>query len=812
MLLLGRESVTYVVGTETSLSKYDYDTRVVNNSIVTVQIDGEKSEKNVELVYLYKVVPNYYLKVADGAYMLLESSTTGSIFGGVIMEGKPSSSYIQTKVNVSSLEAKQLPDGNTMYVVGMADPYICGYSYGEIYYGYVKISDNAFVRVYCLEQDGYVVDVVYEGCRGVRYMYFDILYNVMDYVTVNNGVITVSSELISKLLASSSEPGDYVGIQLMATKTIGRDTYHYLFREFLEFNIESEITLPGHNLSDSKSPFYVLFEGHNQGDKIEIRSYIDENGDLVITGAEILSIGTEFDSYFPADPFLEKDEGMSNSTGLDIYSYEHHDRHGSSYLYKNGKYYHFYSWNNYEIETKTIEELLGNWRIEDMRYQFTIYPDANTPAQLHERMVYNINVTCIDPNENEGDSLVSAAMARITIYGFLMDGELQVLTGVNYVSDSLVTFEGYMPFDEYMDWLEYRVEIDSPDDGIWYPEYYKPYIRECPINGKIQTITRYRVTLTEPSYNVSYEIKAMKAEDGKYITSSVVVNSYLFIEGEATDLPGQDAIERQYLRTFCNGVYTIADFDWVETTKYYAIKIGDIFYDYDDYVNNHFHQISSLEEFRQQVSNTVRVYRAWDDESGQYRFYRSFIPGEYLQGENEIFDFTEPSYNYDIREIGTTVSGYAFDEIIYTLDETINPEITKIVLSDGKEYYHTDGIGYVKLADNIYVRAALGYDEYGNPYAVCLYRRARVWSYVLNGYDLFNEYLNRTNYSVTIPREMLDYMRDMPEWCSFTIEMNNAGGITINYYVLDAMFDGRYTFGDGYFGGGESGDKGYGKG
>ena len=812
-----RENVTYVVGTETSLSKYDYDSKMVNRAYATVQMNGDKSEMNVELVHLYKTVPRYYVKVADGAYILLDQHLSGSASGNWIQEGKPTSTYIRTKINVSSLETKLLPDGNTMYVVGMADPYICEYSYGELYYGYVKISDNAYVRMYCLEQDGYVVDVVYEGCRGVRYMYFDQLYEVMDYVTVNNGVITVSSELISKLLASSSEPGDYVGIQLMATKSIGRDTYHYLFREFLEFNIESEITLPGHNLSDSKSPFYVLFEGHDPGDKVEVRSYIDENGDLVITGAEILHIETSFDSYFPADPFLEKDVAMSNNTGLDIYSYEYHDTRGSSYIYKNGKYYNFHCWSNYEVEAKTIEELLDNWRIEDMRYQFTIYPDANTPAELHNKMVYNIEVTCIDHNTNNGGSdLVNETMARITVYGFIMDGKLQVLTGAHYVSDSLVTFEGYMPFDEYMDWLEYRVEIDSPDDGEWYPEYYKPYIRECSINGKIQTITRYRITLTEPGYDVSYEIRAMKNEDGKYITSSVIVNEYLFIDEVATELPCQDAVERRNLTTFCNGVYTLANFDWVETTTYYAIKIGDIFYDYDDYSHNYLHQIASLEEFRQQVSNTVRVYRVWDGESGQYRFYRGFVPGVSIRGEDEIIDFVDPSNDYYITEIGVSVFGNPFEEIVYILDETVNPEITEITLSDGKKYYHTDGIGYVKLADNLYVRAVLGYDENGDPYAICLYRRASVWSYVLNGYDLFNEYINRTDYSVTIPREMLDYMRDMPDWCSFVISMNGTT-ITINYYTLDAMFNGGYDFGHSGnsgddFGGGDYGDKGYGKG
>ena len=67
-------------------------------------------------------------------------------------------------------------------------------------------------------------------------------------------------------------------------------------------------------------------------------------------------------------------------------------------------------------------------------------------------------------------------------------------------------------------------------------------------------------------------------------------------------------VTRLLCKLLCNGIYEIVDFTWVNTHKYRAVKIGDIFYDYDDYYNNRYDQISDLDEFRQQMYNTDRVY------------------------------------------------------------------------------------------------------------------------------------------------------------------------------------------------------------
>ena len=220
-----------------------------------------------------------------------------------------------------------------------------------------------------------------------------------------------------------------------------------------------------------------------------------------------------------------------------------------------------------------------NWRIRDARYCYTIYPDIDTPAELHNKMVYSIYLTCLDDNYRYGDiSIVYEDHATIEVFGFVHNGELQILTGAVSKGESLVTFEGYKSIDEYISSLQYRVEYPEFE----YDEYGKYGSEQYAIEGSIVTLKRCRVIITEPGYGVSYTISLFEDESGKYISRASVIDEYLFIHDEE-EVPDGFVSEKRYQRTFCNGIYTVADFEWIDTHTYYAIKIGDIFYDYDDY-------------------------------------------------------------------------------------------------------------------------------------------------------------------------------------------------------------------------------------
>ena len=811
--------LVYVLGDEVSLSEFEYDNySYYYNEFSTIQVNGEKIDVDVvTTISLQRLAPDYFVKVADGIYLYLNTKYgiadtivgiggTGAD-GSVIIGGINStvgnkvdvltSSCLVQNVNVSGCETITLNDGNTLYVIGTAFAESIGYSYGEVAYGYVEVIEGNYLRTYCVYQDGYMVDVVYEGSGSEITLSYDDIYDLDDYITRSGNVITVSKELINKLLNSCTEANDYVAVVLRAVLTVDDTDYYFIVRDYLKYNLPDEITLPGASSEDRVDAFYALFYGYDDGESPRYNIYVNEDGDLVIEGAVISRIDAEFKNWFPADPFLEYDEEMSDATGLDIWSYDYYDNAGNTFVLIDGKYY-YYDWqNNYDIEKMSLSDIIkNNWYLADVRYCFDIYPHEDTPEELHNKPVYDIYLSFI----NDGGYIVTAEDAKIHIYAIVLDGKFQVLTGAVPAGESLVTFEGYMPIDEYMNSLRFEVVGEENNlDEYWEESYY--YI----INGVQTKLTRVNVMLTESAYGITYYINLYKAPDGKYVTNAAFIDEYMMVRDEATILDNY-VFTKTYQKRYCNGVYTLAEVNWTYTHRYYAIRIGGVFYDYDDYRNNWYDQITDLEDFKNSMYDTDRVYVCWDDEYGCYRFYDKFIPGVFIEGYEELDGFELPTDEYNWSQLGNTKEGYAFYEIVYYIDESIDPEIEVTVLDDGHVFYHIDGIGYVKLAEDHYVKAVLYVDEYGNTSARCYYRRAYIYDYALENCGYLDEYFNRTDKSITIPKEMVEYMDEIPDHCAFSVTIGEQT-IIFNYYVLDSYFNGDFggdydsgLKGDGDFG------------
>lgn len=795
-----------VLGDEVSLSEFEYDnySYYYNNFSSMLQINGEKIDVDVvTVITLQRLAPDYFIKVADGVYLYLNtkygivdsivggfgSGADGSVGGNIIVNGNVSnkieiltSSRLVQNVNVSGCETITLNDGNTLYVIGTAFAESIGYAYGEVAYGYVEVIEGNYLRTYCVYQDGYMVDVVYEGSGSYITLDYDFVYDLDDYLTRNGNVITISKELINAIIDSCTDPEDYAGITLRAVLTVDDTDYYFIVRDYLKYNLPDEITLPGASSGDRVDVFYALFYGYDDGEGPRYNIYVNEDGDLVIEGAVISRIDVEFKNWFPADPFLEYDEEMSDATGLDIWSYEYYENAGNTFVLIDGKYY-YYDWqSNYDIEKTSLSDIIkNNWYLADVRYCFDIYPHEDTPEELHNKPVYDIYLSFI----NDGGHIVSADDAKIHIYAIVLDGKFQVLTGAVPAGESLVTFEGYMPIDEYIDSLRFEVVgVEDNMDEYWDESYY--YI----INGVQTKLTRVNVMLTESAYGITYYINLYRTPDGMYVTNAAFIDEYMMVRGEAA-IFDYYVMSRTYQRRFCNGVYTLVEFDWKMPYKYYAIRIGGVFYDYDDYRNNWYDQITDLEDFKNSMYDTDRVYVCWDDEYGCYRFYDKFIPGPYIKGYEELPDFVLPTDEYNWSQLGNTKDGYPFYEIVYYVDESIEPEIEVTVLDDGHVFYHIDGIGYVKLAEDHYVKAVLYVDEYGNTSARCYYRRAYIYDYVLENCGYLDEYFNRTDKSITIPKEMVGYMDEMPDYCTFSVTIGEQT-IIFNYYILDSYFNGDF--------------------
>ena len=767
---------------EVRLDSFDYESTYTYTDTRTVLLNGEYVKMVATVVNLQRYLPTYYAKISEGVYVDVEQY------------------YIQN-YNVATLDTMQLSDGNTMYVVGCTEAVRFGYAYGEIYYGYVRLGEKMYMRVYCIVQDGMVMDVHYEyGSTSIWRSYND-LFNVEDYMTVKpNGTIVISKDLVNKLLEYCDGEGSYVYFNVYADMIIDGVEYSLARRVCVEFNPERLTisgSIGGSNISrpDNMDIFYQLFYGQSSESPSQgVSIYVDENGDLVLfCQGSIHNINANFGDRFPADSMLEYNAEESKNLGYKIYTFEGEDRNSSSYVYKDGKYYNYYTESNYSIKTDSLANLIkNNWQICDLRYRYNIYPSADVPEELHDQMVYDVQVAF-----TTGAGCIYRR-GMITLYAIVLDGQLQILTGAVPSGESLLTFEGYVPVDEYFESLVIRADGNTN-------EY-----TECYINGTKQRLTNVLITLTESVYGVSKNVYIYRTENGQYVYDSSYLDQHITIENQVS-IPSHYKFESIGDNKYCNGTYQIAWFEWVQVRTYRAIEIGGKFYDYNDfdwsYWNDDF--VITEQEFRDKMYNTDRVYMAGD------RYYNKFIPGEYLVMTEEIYDFVLPE-NYTENYLGNTEDDYCVYEIWFYVSESMDDRIETVQLEGGDVFYHVDGAGYIKIANtNVYVKAVLFENSNGEEYPVCLVRTAYLEGWWIDQYDILDKYFSNDGQTIVIPVEMLDILKAMPDWCYFSVD-TSYGSYHFDYYTLETYFMNGGSLGgngggnkdEGYVSGGDK-DEGY---
>ena len=118
-------STSLVLTEEVDISTIEYDRISKYQRTCDITLNGETYKTNVWMCELHRAIPTYYVKVAEGMYARL----------GYVKEG-----------NFANNETKQLPDGNVMYVVGTTYAEKYGFEWGNLYYGYVSIAKNRYMR------------------------------------------------------------------------------------------------------------------------------------------------------------------------------------------------------------------------------------------------------------------------------------------------------------------------------------------------------------------------------------------------------------------------------------------------------------------------------------------------------------------------------------------------------------------------------------------------------------------------------------------------------------------------------------------
>ena len=753
-------SQCYILGEQVDISGIQYDQKYERTTTIKVVINGEIVDKNVTFVSFARIAPEYYVQVAPGVYRYYGHDYD---------------------VNVEKLEKVTLTDGNVIYLIGEKPATVIGRYEGTVYYGYVKIADS-FVRAYYVVENGVTVEISYEHAMTHTTVSYDDAFDVKANMTrLPDGTVVIAKSFVDTLKASCTGEHMYVGLILTATKTVGEEKYTVSIDKAIKYNA-GEIVI-GPTVAERRDNFYMLFDCNDGNEYI---SYIDENGNLVLQFGTITNIGASFKEIdFPADSFLEYDEQESEKHGYNIYTYSYQSTGTYSLIYKNGKYYKYDWHNNHIIETMGLDAIVkDNWYISDVRYRYDIYPNDTTPEELHNVPVYDMEVCFLDNNNDKSD-------LRITLFAIVIDGEIKILTGAKDQGESLLTFEGYVSPKEYFNSLTITAHPDSD------------YTMGSYINGYYTQLRSCEILLTEPTVNgvtVTKSIRMTQAPNGEYITHFYYIGDILVVLDEYNAVainPNHEKV-RTYNKTYCNGTFTFAEFRFVDTFKYLAIKIGDYFYDFDDFRNS---PVLDEDRFQENMYDTQRYYRV-EDEYGNMHYYSKFHPSDKYF---EVSDEVDPEYipdTYNSEVIGYTEEGRAVVEIWFYVDESNpdNEDMTVITLSDGSLFYHINGQGYIKFGENKYIRAVIITDDEGNTSALCIIRRAFVREEQINGSDMFERYLSFNGVNkVVIPNELIEIMASSYGECYFVIE-TNQGDFRFDYYSLaDAFaragYDGDFEFG-----------------
>lgn len=661
------------------LPDFDYNSEYDYNDCYAINADGSYSKIDASYVNLYKRVPSYYYQISDDQYFNINN-------------------YYYTP-SVSGLNTMTLPDGNTLYILGTnTDGYFSGLNGYELTYGYAEGKSGIFVRAIAAMQDGKVVNVYYRDTSSTIQFSMDTLH-ADKYTTKNaDGSYTLSAAYINQLNNMCEKYGYYT-IRIGGTFTLDGQTLNTAYAIANYTNTTSQNV----NQELDYNVWYELFDSNGGSDTPDYQGYdivFNNNGTISLVfpdGVTVTQVYYHNSIGVSVEDLIQYDKNMSDSTGLEIYSYTtsyDSNQYSGDYVYFNGKYYH---WTYNHIYDFQFDESITptDWYVNGMTYRFDTVGagDLGVVPVYETRIEFNYN----DPYHAYYDH-------EITVYTIVIDGEPYALTGAEVTGESLLTFEGWLPFNEYMENLEFVVGSDSMYNNINYngvntPIYYASvYVYETDGNGN---------RLSTDWQHVIYREYVVVNGENKYIcgynTTSEVV---LLDEADISHIPAN--AEKHIDEKFNdNPNYSLVWFNWVETATvtFHYIKLAGSFYRYDnvhryDLPGSFCDRYLNEWDFNNQALSKVWYYVVIDRYTGEARYYTEFIPSDYgfTPSGIEVYEWEISGDLYSQTLLGYTADGNPMYEYAYWVNESSdNFEYTTEVQSDGTVFYHKDGKGYLKV-------------------------------------------------------------------------------------------------------------------
>ena len=677
-----------------------------------------------------------------------------------------SDGYVSNSIVVEGLQSCLLPNGKTFYILTEYDGYT---------FGYTEFAPGAYVQTACRMKDGAIFEVCYRESLTSLRKSFDTLFDVDDFMTKNaDGSYLIRAELLAKLKALCTDPGDMFSVTIYGTKKTGAVNYTAAYRVGA-YAVPERLTF-GTTRPDA--------------DKVEINWWMAFNNDnpLVVTknsdgsiniffrdGSKLEGIVYEFRNGFSAESLLKKDTETSNNTGLDIRYREETVENSYTRVYKDGKYYNFSRYDAWRVGTvPSLEEqtaaLCNSWKLGIMtrRYSWNRQTEGGTVEVIpvYEANFYNR----LGGNDRYGYS-------QISLFCVYVDDCLNVLLGTKELGESVLEFEAMVPVSDFFANLKYQGMGDDRNFGAEY------------VNGKLVTVYRNSVMLFYPMegnnkavYSAQMELLSYTVDGKPYYTTDWTREGDALIPEEEWTVPEGYEQTGEYTDNDClNGTFIFRTFtkETVVRTRY--IRLADRYYRYDDYENSKRTADQLGEECKER-----KWYYMIETETGR-KYYGAIghdENGNIVLSEELTGSLPDGVWSW----IGTTADGADVKEVSYYV---LSEEVEKATFADGSVYCTINGNGYLKTQDGYYFYAELTWKDDGSAIVRCkLHELERLYNDQIGNSGVLDKYisLNADGNILRVSKDILKVLAEYQNEFHMNI-LSNSYSSYIDYWKLEAWLN-----------------------
>ena len=677
-----------------------------------------------------------------------------------------SDGYVSNSIVVEGLQSCLLPNGKTFYILT---------EYNGYTFGYTEFAPGAYVQTACRMKDGAIFEVCYRESLTSLRKSFDTLFDVDDFMTKNaDGSYLIRAELLAKLKALCTDPGDMFSVTVYGTKKTGAVNYTAAYRVGA-YAVPEQLTF-GTTRPDTNKVEINWWRAFNNDNPLVVTKNSDGSINIFFRdGSKLVGIVYEFRNGFSAESLLKKDTETSNNTGLDIWYREETVENSYTRVYEDGKYYNFSRYDAWRVGTvPSLEEqtaaLRNSWKLGIMtrRYSWNRQTEDGTVEVIpvYEANFYNR----LGGNARYGYS-------QISLFCVYVDGCLYVLLGTKELGESVLEFEAMVPVSTFFANLKYQ---GTGDDRNYGAEY---------VNGKLVTVYRNSVMLfylmegnNKAVYSAQMELLSYTVDGNTYYTTDWTREGDALIPEEEWTVPEGYKLTRENTdNDYLNGAFILRTFTKETVVRTLYIRLAGRYYRYDDYENSK----RTADQLGEECKDR-KWYYVIDTENGEKHY------GKIERDENGNIvlseELTETLPDGSWSWVGETADGKTVREVSYYV---LSEEVEKATFADGSVYCTIKGNGYLKTQDGYYFYAELTWKDDGSAIVRCkLGELERLYNDEIGRSGVLDAYisLNADGNILRISKDILKVLSEYRNEFRMNI-LGNSYASDVDYWKLEAWLN-----------------------